>query len=59
MPAQVDQENCTGCGDCVEACPVGGTIVMENSKAAVKPEECIECNACVDTCASDAMSMAD
>jgi NAD-dependent dihydropyrimidine dehydrogenase PreA subunit len=59
MPAQVKQENCSGCGDCVEACPVDGTISLENEKAQVQPENCIECNACVDTCPSDAMKMAE
>ena len=57
MPAQVKQEACTGCGDCVEACPVDGVVVLEDDKAVVKPEECIECNACVDTCSSNAMVM--
>jgi ferredoxin len=59
MPAQVKQENCTGCGDCVEACPVDGTVVLENEKAEVNPNDCIECNACVDACPSDAMKMAE
>jgi NAD-dependent dihydropyrimidine dehydrogenase PreA subunit len=59
MPAQVNQEECTGCGDCVAACPVEGVVVLEAAKAVVKQEECIECNACVDTCSANAMSMVD
>jgi NAD-dependent dihydropyrimidine dehydrogenase PreA subunit len=59
MPAQVNKEECTGCADCVTACPVEGVVVLENEKAVVNPEECIECNACVDTCSSNAMTMAD
>ena len=59
MPAQVNQENCTGCGDCVDACPVGGVVTLEHEKAVVRPEECIECNACVDACSSNAMAMGD
>ena len=58
MPAQVTQEQCTGCGDCVEVCPVEGSVVLENEKAVVRPDECIECNACVDACSSNAMRMA-
>jgi ferredoxin len=57
MPAEVNQENCSGCGDCVEACPTDGTITLANAKAKVDPETCIECNACVDACSSDAMAM--
>jgi NAD-dependent dihydropyrimidine dehydrogenase PreA subunit len=58
MPAQVDIDECTGCGDCVTACPVDGVLVLEDAKVAVNPGECIECNACVDTCSSNAMKMA-
>jgi len=59
MPAQVDFENCTGCADCVDACPVDGALKLEADKAVVQPEQCIECNACVDACSSSAMTMAD
>jgi NAD-dependent dihydropyrimidine dehydrogenase PreA subunit len=59
MPAQVNKEECTGCGDCVTACPVEGVVTLEHEKAVVKREDCIECNACVDTCSSSAMTMVD
>jgi NAD-dependent dihydropyrimidine dehydrogenase PreA subunit len=58
MPAQVSSENCTGCGDCVDACPVDG-VNIDGEKAVVQPDVCIECNACIDACASGAMAMAD
>ena len=59
MPAQVNPEECSGCGDCVAACPVDGALAMGNAKVTVRQEECIECNACVDTCSSQAMTMAE
>jgi NAD-dependent dihydropyrimidine dehydrogenase PreA subunit len=59
MPAQVNQEECTGCGDCVEACPVEGVLILENEKAVVNPQDCIDCNACADACPSNAMTMVD
>jgi NAD-dependent dihydropyrimidine dehydrogenase PreA subunit len=58
MPAQVNQEDCTGCGDCVTTCPVDGILVLEDEKVTnAKPDECIECNACIDTCSHNAMAM--
>ena len=57
MPAQVKQDECTGCGDCKSACPVDGSITLQDGKAEVQPEECIECSACVDACTSGAISL--
>lgn len=57
MPAQVIEAECTGCGDCVESCPVAGVLELENAKVSVQREECIECNACVDACPSNAMKI--
>lgn len=59
MPAQVNNEECSGCGDCVANCPVDGVLVLQDAKAVVSSEECIECNACVDACPSNAMTMTD
>jgi NAD-dependent dihydropyrimidine dehydrogenase PreA subunit len=58
MPAQVDLEKCTGCGDCVEQCPTSILKVIDE-KCIVNPDECIDCNACVDACIHQAMSMSD
>jgi ferredoxin len=58
MPAQVDLEKCTGCGDCVEQCPTT-TLKVVDEKCIVNAEECIDCNACVDACIHKAMSMSD
>jgi len=44
----IDAEACTGCRQCVPACPYGA-IVMEE-KQAVLTEDCIFCGACVESC---------
>ena len=55
MPAVVDVEKCTGCGDCIESCPTE-SIKLENEKAVID-NECIECGACVDECPNEAISV--
>lgn len=56
MPAQVDQEKCTGCESCVSECP-SEAIKMANDKAVVDAETCIDCGVCVDACPEEAISM--
>ncbi len=55
MAATVNLEKCTGCGDCVEICPVEA-IKIKNDKAVII-EECIECGVCINECQSDALSI--
>lgn len=56
MTAVVNEDLCTGCGVCVEACPPEA-ISMVDDKAVVDPNGCIDCQACVSECAFDAISM--
>ena len=51
MPAKVNKEECTGCGYCVEECPVEAIIIDEDEGCAVvDEEECVDCRACEDAC---------
>jgi NAD-dependent dihydropyrimidine dehydrogenase PreA subunit len=45
----VDVTRCTGCGACVEVCPVGA-IALVDGKARVDEELCTGCGACADAC---------
>lgn len=51
----VNREMCTGCGTCVEECPVGAMSLEENVGAVINDEECIRCGKCHDVCPEEAV----
>ena len=55
MAVIVDQEECTGCGTCKEACPVEA-IKVENEKAVVDPKACVDCGTCIEECPENVIS---
>ena len=52
---QVDLEKCTGCGGCLEACPVEA-ISMVEGKAVIDADTCLSCDVCVESCPQGAIS---
>jgi len=56
MAVQINQEKCTGCGLCVEVCPVEA-ISMEDDKAKIDAEKCVDCGQCVEECPNEAINM--
>lgn len=54
---RVDEESCTGCGACVELCPVGA-ITLVAGHAHIDQATCIDCEACVDACPEGAIVVA-
>ncbi len=51
---RVDRSVCTGCGDCMEVCPVGA-IEVTDGKSHIDPEKCIGCGLCQGVCSYDAI----
>lgn len=52
---QVDVKKCTGCGQCLDICPVGAISLLKG-KAVIAPDTCIFCGACVYACPRAAIS---
>ena len=51
---ETDEDECTGCGECVEACPVDA-LEMDGDFPRVDTEWCIGCGVCATVCPSDAV----
>jgi Na+-translocating ferredoxin:NAD+ oxidoreductase subunit B len=55
--ARVDGENCTGCGDCEERCPVGAISLDDDMVAVVEEAQCLGCGVCIPTCSGEALTL--
>jgi Fe-S-cluster-containing hydrogenase component 2 len=53
---ETDEDRCTGCGACVEICPVGA-LKMEDGTPVADKEWCIGCGVCAVPCPSDAVKL--
>ena len=53
----VDNEKCTGCGSCVETCPVEVFEIKDEKSVPVNVEECLVCRACEAQCPESAIQV--
>ncbi len=56
MSIEIKEDKCTGCGRCVEVCPVDA-ITLDDGKAIINDEECVECGACESECPNNAIQI--
>jgi len=56
MAARVDSEKCTGCGVCVDVCPLEA-ISLNDGMAVIDEDTCTDCSLCVNECPNDAISL--
>ena len=52
---KIDRELCTGCGLCIDSCPLGALRIEQG--IAVVSEACNDCGACLDSCPQGAISI--
>lgn len=53
----VDEEKCTGCGNCLQGCPCACLEVVGKKARMIEGMVCMSCSACVAHCEKDAISM--
>ena len=51
---KIEADLCTGCGKCLESCPVDAITVV-NKKAIINEYRCNACRACMPACPVDAI----
>ena len=49
-------EKCTGCGECIEICPVDA-VRVENNVSIVDEDWCVGCGVCILKCANSAITL--
>ena len=52
----IDRESCSGCGDCLERCPMEA-LSLADEVAMVNDDTCIGCGNCVSVCPTESLSM--
>lgn len=57
MAAKVNEDECTGCGTCVDECPTEAISMNDDDIAVIDDDECTECGVCVDACPAGAISL--
>lgn len=53
----IDRRLCTGCGDCISACPVDALGRVEGKAALVDPDACTYCTVCETLCPVSAIAL--
>lgn len=55
MVIHVNEQECSGCGLCVDSCP--NQAIVLNELAVVDREKCTGCGSCVDECPNEALQL--
>jgi NAD-dependent dihydropyrimidine dehydrogenase PreA subunit len=55
----VDKEKCTGCEECVNACPAQVFEMEDGKSEVVEGDECLGCETCVEVCSDEALTVTE
>jgi len=55
----VDKEKCTGCEECVNACPASVLELVDGNSEPVEMDECLGCETCVEVCPEEAITVTE
>ena len=55
--SMIDEENCTGCGTCVERCPTDAIVLNAQDVAQRDEDACLGCGVCSHFCPEEAISL--
>ncbi|MDW8044330.1 MAG: 4Fe-4S binding protein [Nitrososphaerota archaeon] len=56
---KVDEDKCTGEGECVTVCPVSVFELQGKKAKVVRGEDCVGCMACISVCPSNAITVTE
>jgi len=54
---EYSEENCIGCGKCIEVCPHAVFVLKDKKATITDKDKCMECGACENNCSSGAINV--
>ena len=53
---EINNDDCTGCGECVPACPSEALVLVENKVTLLPDIDCSYCGECEEVCPTGAIA---
>jgi NAD-dependent dihydropyrimidine dehydrogenase PreA subunit len=54
---EVNKDKCTGCEECIDACPASVLELVDEKSDPVEMDECLGCETCVEVCPEGAITV--